>query len=100
MIRRRKNTTMKMPTKRYERGCTEYVVKHYDKEISFPKDMVICDLCPFCHTENSGTRFRCLETGEILPFHNVDYGLRCPLFKDQLQRYEPEENEESEEENG
>ena len=45
----------------------------------FPEGMVTCDLCPFCHTENSGTRFRCTESGEILPFHNKGTGARCPL---------------------
>ena len=63
----------------YERGCTEYVVTEYPMRIAFPKKMVICDICPFCHTENSGTRFRCTETGEILPYHNKGIGLRCPL---------------------
>ena len=65
--------------KGYERGCVEYVTCIYPLKIGFPKEKVICDLCPFCHTENSGTRFRCLETGEILPYHNYDTGLRCPL---------------------
>lgn len=59
--------------------CTEYVRVEYPLEIAFPADMVICDLCPFCHTENSGTRFRCVETGEILPYHNKITGMRCPL---------------------
>ncbi len=67
---------------KYDRGCTEYISRDYVMTIHFPKDRVVCDLCPLCHTENSGTRFRCLETAEILPFHNVDYGLNCPLFKD------------------
>lgn len=64
---------------KYDRSTVSYVTVEYQKEISFPADRVVCDLCPFCHTENSGSRFRCVETGEILPFHNVDYGLRCPL---------------------
>lgn len=64
---------------RYDRGTQQYVTARVELEINFPADKVVCDLCPFCHTENSGTRFRCLQTGEILPFHNVDYGLRCPL---------------------
>lgn len=65
--------------KGYDRGCVRYVTVDYPLRISFPDDQVVCDLCPLCHTENSGTRFRCLETGEILPFHNKDLGLRCPL---------------------
>ena len=64
---------------KYDRGCVQYVECDYLQHIAFPADKVVCDLCPFCHTENSGTRFRCLETGEILPYHNVDYGRRCPL---------------------
>ena len=76
--------------KRYERGCTEYVTCEYPMQIGFPKDMIVCDICPFCHTENSGTRFRCTETGEILPYHNKVTGLRCPLPL-------PKETEESEE---
>ena len=63
----------------YDRGCISYLTMDYVMRISFPSEMVICDLCPFCHTENSGTRFRCTETGEILPYHNKDIGLRCPL---------------------
>ena len=62
----------------------EYTTVVYPLRVSFPKGMEICDICPFCHTENSGTRFRCTETGEILPFHNKDYGLRCPLNLDGL----------------
>ena len=59
--------------------CLEYVKTVYPLEISFPAGMVRCDICPFCHSENSGTRFRCVETGEILPFFNKTTGLRCPL---------------------
>jgi len=79
---------------KYERGCVEYVTASITLEIHFPKDRVVCDLCEFCHTENSGTRFRCLRTGEILPFHNVDYGLRCPLFPEYNTIKESEENQE------
>jgi len=64
---------------KYDRSVQKYVTVECTLTISFPEDKVICDLCPFCHTENSGTRFRCTQTGEILPFHNVDYGMRCPL---------------------
>lgn len=64
---------------RYERGCIKYITVTYPLEISFPEGKVFCDLCPLCKTENNGTRFRCTETGEILPFHNVDNGQRCPL---------------------
>lgn len=64
---------------KYARGMVEYVTVPYTLTISFPSDKVICDYCPLCKAENAGTRFRCLETGEILPFHNVDYGQRCPL---------------------
>ena len=67
-----------MATK-YDRSVQRYTTIEYPLTISFPEGKEICDLCPFCHTENSGTRFRCVQTGEILPFHNVDYGLRCPL---------------------
>ena len=83
---------MARPSK-YERGCVKYVCAEYTKQIAFPEDMVICDLCPFCHTENSGTRFRCLETGEILPFHNKDIGLRCPL-PIEIQMHDMQESEE------
>ena len=74
-------------------GCMEYVRVTYPLEISFPTKMVICDLCPFCHTENSGTRFRCVETGEILPYHNKITGLRCPLGIDQNTNMEENEND-------
>ena len=65
---------------KYDRMTQEYVYRKIVLTLAFPADRVVCDLCMFCHTENSGTRFRCLQTGEILPFHNVDYGLRCPIF--------------------
>ncbi len=68
-----------MPRNFLKHECLEYVKVQYVKEISFPQGMVFCDLCTFCHSENSGTRFRCSETGEILPFHNCTTGLRCPL---------------------
>lgn len=63
----------------FDMGCVEYTTCIYPLKISFPKGMEICDICQFCHTENSGTRFRCTETGEILPYHNRGRGMRCPL---------------------
>jgi len=59
--------------------CLEYVSVSYPMEIHFPADQVVCKICPFCHSENSGTRFRCVETGEILPYFDKITGLRCPL---------------------
>ena len=79
--------------KRYERGCINYVTIEYPMRIAFPENMVICDICPFCHTENSGTRFRCTETGEILPFHNHDTGRRCPLGIQPPQTEAPEDDD-------
>ena len=64
---------------KYDRGMVEYITCEYQMTVNFPADKVICDYCPFCKAENAGTRFRCMETGEILFFHNVDYGRRCPL---------------------
>jgi len=90
---------MAVPAK-YARGCTEYITVNYPMEIGFPVDMVVCDLCPFCHTENSGTRFRCLETGEILPYHNKDFGLRCPLgLYEAINAYRNSKNKNNEEDN-
>ena len=60
-------------------SCLEYVKVVFPLEISFPADRVFCDFCEFCHSENSGTRFRCYLTGEILPYHNAITGHRCPL---------------------
>ena len=60
-------------------GCDSYVTVVYPLKVSFPADCVVCDFCEFCHSENSGTRFRCYLTGEILPYHNAVTGLRCPL---------------------
>ena len=65
--------------RRFDRGCVDYVSCVYEKTVGFPRDMIVCDLCTFCHTENSGTRFRCTETGEILPYHNKCIGWKCPL---------------------
>ena len=78
---------------KYDRSTTEYVTVQYEMTINFPANKVICDLCPFCHAENAGTRFRCVQTGEILPFHNVDFGLRCPLPIEQKKIESEEENE-------
>ena len=64
---------------KYDRATMRYVTVEYPLTINFPEGKVICDLCPLCKAENAGTRFRCLLTSEILPFHNVDYGLNCPL---------------------
>ena len=69
---------MARPSK-FDHGCIEYVTCDYQMHICFPKDWIVCDHCPFCHAENSGTRFRCYETGEILPYHNSGIGVRCPL---------------------
>lgn len=60
-------------------GCTVYTTATLVYTASFPNGNVCCDLCDFCRSENAGTRFRCSLTGEILPFHNKDTGLRCPL---------------------
>ena len=79
---------------KYDRSNISYLRITFPLEINFPTDKVVCDLCPLCHTENSGTRFRCLQTGEILPYHNVDYGLRCPL---PIPRKAPEGGEEDSE---
>ena len=81
-----------MARSRYKRECLEYVSVDYVKKVSFPKDMVFCDLCPFCLMENRGTRFRCAESGEILPFHNDDIGRYCPLGIKQEIKEESEEN--------
>ena len=64
---------------KYDRSTISYLNIVYPLEINFPTDKVVCDLCPLCHTENSGTRFRCTETGEILPYHNKCIGWKCPL---------------------
>ena len=77
---------------RVERQCTEYIRCVLPVEICFPANKVCCDLCEFCHTENSGTRFRCMRTAEILPYHNVGVGLKCPLPIN-LQPTNEEENE-------
>lgn len=68
-----------MKMAKYDRSTISYVTVPYEMVVNFPADKVICDYCPFCKAENAGTRFRCMETGEILFFHNVDYGLKCPL---------------------
>lgn len=66
-------------TAKFDHSTIEYVATVYPVTINFPKEKIICDLCPFCHTENGGTRFRCTETAEILPYHNLGIGIRCPL---------------------
>lgn len=68
-----------MTVAKYDRSTLRYVSAQYTMTVNFPEDKVICDFCPFCKAENAGTRFRCMETGEILFYHNVDYGQRCPL---------------------
>ena len=67
------------PDSHYGNGCLSYVKVIHPLEIAFPADRVVCDWCEFCHSENSGTRFRCYLTGEILPYHNAATGARCPL---------------------
>lgn len=59
--------------------CTSYIRIPVTVEVCFPEDMVICDICDFCRTENSGTRFRCLLNSRILPYHNKTIGEDCPL---------------------
>ena len=66
-----------MPKGRY---TLNYIQRQVTMTINFPEDMVICDVCDFCRSENNGTRFRCMLTSEILPYHNKVTGLRCPLF--------------------
>lgn len=78
--------------RQFDRGCMEYTECDYTIHIGFPKGMEICDLCEFCHTENAGTRFRCMRTAEILPFHNKGLGMRCPLPITLNQKTDEEEN--------
>lgn len=73
--------------------CTQYVTVPVTVEVSFPADMVICDICDFCRAENNGTRFRCLLTSKILPYHNKTIGLHCPLGIQQMNQAEIEEEE-------
>ena len=72
-------------------GCMDYVTVTFPLRVCFPADEVICDLCEFCHSENSGTRFRCYLTGEILPFHGSCLGQRCPLGLQGENNYDIEE---------
>ena len=60
-------------------GCVEYVECDITVHLAFPANMVICDICEFCRTENNGTRFRCLLNSRILPYHNKCVGQDCPL---------------------
>lgn len=59
--------------------CLRYIRVPVTVEVCFPEDMVICDICDFCRTENSGTRFRCQLNSRILPYHNKTIGEDCPL---------------------
>lgn len=59
--------------------CLKYITVPVTVNISFPEDMVICDICDFCRTENSGSRYRCMLNAKILPYHNKGIGRDCPL---------------------
>jgi len=59
--------------------CLKYVTIPVTINVSFPEDMVICDICDFCRTENSGSRYRCMLNAKILPYHNKGIGIDCPL---------------------
>ena len=65
--------------------CLEYVTCDVTIQVGFPKDMVICDICPFCKPENYGSRYRCELNSKILPYHSSTIGIDCPLpIKNQL----------------
>ena len=64
---------------RAKHECTRYITVPVTVEVSFPEDMVICDVCDFCRTENSGSRYRCMLNAKILPYHNKCIGQFCPL---------------------
>lgn len=68
-----------MPRNRDKPYFLEYIRVPVTVEVCFPKDMVICDICEFCRTENSGSRFRCMLNSRILPYHNKTIGEDCPL---------------------
>ena len=71
--------------------CLNYVTCDVTVTVSFPEDMVICDICDFCRTENSGTRFRCMLNSKILPYHNKGIGIDCPLpIKQKIEMMEDE----------
>lgn len=72
-------------------GCTEYITADVTVTVSFPTDLVICDICDFCRAENNGTRFRCLLNSKILPWHNKSIGLYCPLPIEQKVDYDEED---------
>ena len=68
-----------MPRNTGKGGCTRYIRVPVTIEVCFPEDMVICDICDFCRTENSGSRYRCMLNSRILPYHNKTIGEDCPL---------------------
>lgn len=82
-----------MPRVRDKPGCTEYLTAEVTVLVSFPADMVICDICDFCRTENSGSRFRCLLNSKILPYHNKTIGEYCPLELKNKMNEEENEND-------
>lgn len=69
----------RMRTTRTKAECMKYITVPVTIEVSFPEDMVICDICDFCRTENSGSRYRCMLNSKILPYHNKCIGIDCPL---------------------
>lgn len=74
------------------KGCTDYITCDVTIQVSFPKDMVVCDLCEFCKPENYGSRYRCQLNSKVLPYHSSGIGIDCPLpIRDML---EPEDGEE------
>ena len=63
-------------------GVSYYTWGHLEIDVPFPEDMTQCQWCPFVRNEDSLKRWRCLITGEYLPFPFVSRGNQCPIIFD------------------
>lgn len=63
----------------FESGVLYYTKGLLKMEISFPEDRTICQWCPFCRSEDSMKRHKCILTGEYLVYPFITIGAQCPI---------------------
>lgn len=56
--------------------------------VYFPEDKTTCQWCPYVRTEDSLKRYRCLLTGEYLPYPFTARGNECPVIFEEEQHGE------------
>ena len=56
-----------------------YTHGRLEMRVNFPEDRTVCQWCPYCRSEESLKRWKCLLTGELLVYPFLTVGGECPI---------------------